>query len=711
MVLVGFRLYSPDGSKTDEEGKKFDGWSARFDEWISLWSPKIAKLHTHSKPKGGKATRQYEETVIDDSNDQPIKEGDKIIYAVIRPRKSKSYLLIQCLNLFGEEGGYDKILGKITDKRNPIDFEALAYYMDWIGKVFPMYHRDFAAKFIPDIKNAVQNAILNAPEASIRNVRREKIEGIVGRLNDLLKRVFNYEQREIEIEHLNLDIVLMCLKSNFLERRIQGIKSLAETLTNLKYSKNNRVSADYMLEWLEKHKILELIFDPKSYHVQIIQRSKEILKFLIVEDKFSQEQLDLFWRATEFDDETRREIYKIIEETSTPMQSHHVMQFLNKFQEDKDAKIIPEAVNCIFEMGKYSKGSQDQSRSIANLLWRFSTDQNNPLDVSNIAISKFCELLKKWKYSDAKSYFFSCLNNLKNYNASIESIKILRKIFRDVEFILTHFDRKKQVDSDDEKQTKETQDETDQKASEDEDIIWTSACILHFIEKENLIDVFLDNFVNYSKVSQSKLTEIKEKTKVHEFVFEGRYDHKTNITERLEFIKFLASHSSYTISRKEVDTIWNMLIDNSKIEFDEEAVFKWLRESCESEAGSSQVWQLNDIGEIFNERLGKGSNEMGSLTLDGFYWIQSYFLLANETSEKLKRIKKIVQRQGGLTSFSNSTGAQFSSFTFNRQKKKPEETAEELGFCIFVQPWELEGIIEFNVFEKIIIIDELLLTN
>ena len=66
---------------------------------------KIAKVYTHSKPKGGKQTRQYEETVVDDSNDPPIKEGDQIIYAVIRPRKSKSYVLIQCLKLFGEQGG------------------------------------------------------------------------------------------------------------------------------------------------------------------------------------------------------------------------------------------------------------------------------------------------------------------------------------------------------------------------------------------------------------------------------------------------------------------------------------------------------------------------------------------------------------------------------------------------------------------------------
>lgn len=95
MVLIGFRLYHSEGTKTDEDGNKFDGWSARFDEWISLWSPKIAKLHTHSNPKGRKGIRQYDDVVIDDSSDPPIKEGEPMIYAVIRPKKSKSYLLNQ----------------------------------------------------------------------------------------------------------------------------------------------------------------------------------------------------------------------------------------------------------------------------------------------------------------------------------------------------------------------------------------------------------------------------------------------------------------------------------------------------------------------------------------------------------------------------------------------------------------------------------------
>lgn len=87
MCKVGFRLYHSDATKTDEEGKKYEGWSSRFDEWLPMWSPKVAKLYTHAKPKGGKGTRLYEDTVIDDSSDPQIKEGEEMVYAVIRPRK------------------------------------------------------------------------------------------------------------------------------------------------------------------------------------------------------------------------------------------------------------------------------------------------------------------------------------------------------------------------------------------------------------------------------------------------------------------------------------------------------------------------------------------------------------------------------------------------------------------------------------------------
>lgn len=40
MAHVGFRIYQENGSKSDEKGA-YEGWSNRFDEWISIFSPRI----------------------------------------------------------------------------------------------------------------------------------------------------------------------------------------------------------------------------------------------------------------------------------------------------------------------------------------------------------------------------------------------------------------------------------------------------------------------------------------------------------------------------------------------------------------------------------------------------------------------------------------------------------------------------------------------
>ena len=40
-VFVGYRVYCENGDKVDAEGKKFSGWSSRYDEWLSVTNPRI----------------------------------------------------------------------------------------------------------------------------------------------------------------------------------------------------------------------------------------------------------------------------------------------------------------------------------------------------------------------------------------------------------------------------------------------------------------------------------------------------------------------------------------------------------------------------------------------------------------------------------------------------------------------------------------------
>ena len=77
---------------------------------------------------------------------------------------------------------------------------------------------------------------MNAPESHIRNIRKETIEIIVSKLNDILRRCMPGEDREKEINELNLDIALLYTKSQYLERRIHGIKLLFDIVKELKYT-------------------------------------------------------------------------------------------------------------------------------------------------------------------------------------------------------------------------------------------------------------------------------------------------------------------------------------------------------------------------------------------------------------------------------------------------------------------------------------------
>jgi len=62
-------MYHPEGGKEDELGRKYFGWSDRFDEWVPAYSLRVQKFQQFVKSpeesdaghKGG----QYEETIDD----------------------------------------------------------------------------------------------------------------------------------------------------------------------------------------------------------------------------------------------------------------------------------------------------------------------------------------------------------------------------------------------------------------------------------------------------------------------------------------------------------------------------------------------------------------------------------------------------------------------------------------------------------------------
>ena len=113
-MYVGYRVYDEEeGHKVDEnDGRKYVGWSNRYDEWVSVTSPTVQRLGTMVKHYKivGKATMLYD-AVVEDLSDVIYNTHDRKIWAVYR---NNFFSNLKCipdfLNEFGARRGFERIL-------------------------------------------------------------------------------------------------------------------------------------------------------------------------------------------------------------------------------------------------------------------------------------------------------------------------------------------------------------------------------------------------------------------------------------------------------------------------------------------------------------------------------------------------------------------------------------------------------------------------
>jgi hypothetical protein len=136
--LVGFRVYQDHGSKNDARGK-FEGFSDKFDKWVSAYSPRLTHFYTKSQNKSFSA----EDIDIQDEFDSAVepKEGQLKVFAIPRIRKCQSRCLIDLLNLFGNLGGFDAFLKYFKEEK--LNFDILSAMMKIVGQNWMTYHKEF----------------------------------------------------------------------------------------------------------------------------------------------------------------------------------------------------------------------------------------------------------------------------------------------------------------------------------------------------------------------------------------------------------------------------------------------------------------------------------------------------------------------------------------------------------------------------------------
>ena len=143
---VGFRIYNENGKKADAQGRKFDGWSEKYDETIPIYSPRVQQYMSRSL---GTFVEKELDVNADLDDCVTLTEGHDRVYCVPRYGTCLSSRFISLMNDFGSKGGFVLLLDAIS-KNQPdehLTLTAMSFIITMISMPAKLFHRDWINQF------------------------------------------------------------------------------------------------------------------------------------------------------------------------------------------------------------------------------------------------------------------------------------------------------------------------------------------------------------------------------------------------------------------------------------------------------------------------------------------------------------------------------------------------------------------------------------
>ena len=143
--------------------------------------------------------------------------------------------------------------------------------------------------------------------------------------------------------------------------------------------------------------VFALIFSQQRFHLQIAQRSVDIIKLYISEKNFKQQHIDMLWASTLVDETALIEVYRIIQETSPSLPDEIIECFIKKITESMEpSKVTPREVEFLYTIGKNAYYKSQARQSAISSLWQIFM-QEKPGYAKSLAKQSrkhFCDLLR-----------------------------------------------------------------------------------------------------------------------------------------------------------------------------------------------------------------------------------------------------------------------------------------------------------------------------
>ncbi|KAL6065920.1 USP domain-containing protein [Balamuthia mandrillaris] len=562
------------------------------------------------------------------------------------------------LNYFGKRGGFDAIIERVKDKENPTTLGFLEALVRAVGNMSEYLSNEFVKEYIPILKDTVFGFLLSVSrDNNMERNARIRFKDIGKTMKLLLALVMDEDEIDQLVEEFNLNHALMSFQSANLERRLQGLKHIRKmvtratpkddkkSITSIMWNKAKAAAASatatvvigatpglqdgmadekkekeekpvdpqFLLNWIEENKVIKYLFT--NTHEELIKQSVQVLSFMASHGRLTTEQLDMLWEASLGRHESeKRVIFEAIVTLAQKLPLKTIDHIFDRIKETKLKNYDSETLTLVHDftiLGIKANTSGKKNWYGMETLWKLLQDDAK-VSLADQAFDHLSELLKMEICAPIRSHYTErCAENLLKKTSVPQSLKLMIKI------IETHpkKGRKKALEALD--------------------------------KKHRLMSAFFEDVKEYKELTKGckvgkngivKLKKDSSKSSNHQKPLRPRFTYIEEIKTRLEFLEFVLTNSSISLSAAQVDVLWDCFITNALIPEEREACFAWLEKSRVNKSDGFVAFDESIIQHLFVDKMAQMDCTL--LNQAGYNVFQRYFLTINEKKDKLKRVDK-----------------------------------------------------------------------
>ncbi|CAM9251015.1 unnamed protein product, partial [Choristocarpus tenellus] len=318
----------------------------------------------------------------------------------------------------------------LREPKKTIPARALKDAVGAVASIRPLLSRGVASSIIQGLATASIAALKGFPDTELRGLSRDRLEGILSALRELLKRGSRRGLVAVTMERLQLDLALKFYKCPYMERKLNGLKVLTDAVSAVTQGNGAGLTRQGLVEWLDENNFIRMLF---SGHTQLIQRSGEILSFLCRQQALSPAHLDIIWEAGGggLDKDRRMCVHEVLRSLLYQLGVDLVGRLVDKLFHQAPSEVLEDTVVFIKDIAKatHQQGVGPALR-LLDLLWSMVQDDSPYTErIARKAEEALLEVYGFYNLANHRpSALQQCVKHLTQGRAVVISLKLMESV-------------------------------------------------------------------------------------------------------------------------------------------------------------------------------------------------------------------------------------------------------------------------------------------